>query len=142
MTANAFRPQNIKQKAEQNLTQLAQFILSNQNNPQVIIYRQILRQMYIQIAQRIDISPEVRQLVSQAIGSDVANIGPAVSGINGLMFASMSIGTFAIGGPLGMSMSIGLATMQSSFMLNMFGSAVLSMTSFAGFQQQRLALLA
>lgn len=95
-----FRPTNVKQQAEQLLTQLAQNILNNRNNPQVHMYRQMLKHIYIQVAQRIDLSPQVKQLVSQAVGENLSHISPSTVGMITGASMGLMMGMF-MGGPLG-----------------------------------------
>jgi hypothetical protein len=136
--SNAFRPQNVKQKAEQALTQLAQYIINGQGNPQIEVYKQILKQVYIQIAQRIDISPEVRQLVSQAIGSDVANVSPSVNGLNGLnsfnnlnRLANASINIHSLG-PSGLGVNATFSNIQNLSSLGSINSSIISILNSGG----------
>lgn len=99
-----FKPTNVKQQAERSLTEFANQILNNQNNPQVAYQKMMLKQIYLQIAQRIDLSPSVRQLVSRAVGEDLTGITPANSGmIKGMIGGTMMGATLGmlIGGPSG-----------------------------------------
>jgi len=103
-SSSIFRPTNVRQRVESLLTRLAQNIINRGNDPRVMMQKQYLKQIYLQVAQRIDISPNVRQLVSQAVGEDLSNITPRnVSATRGAFLGSalgLTMGMF-MGGPLG-----------------------------------------